>query len=203
MKCVIMGKREEFNRWFKQFLTQINQSEDSGIACLMICIPLLERYLREKSKIFEQVSVDSDNFWDALIHVFGTDSIATRDHAKAFWKTVRHGIMHQAAPSLQQQRNVDITKVIFKPNAKPVEFTDNDKTLILDKDKIVPLIIDTIENDFPAFEASGSKHHKFPDVVINPLTGSKSTSGYAGRPNVPPMGSNVGIGTSSSRIPPI
>jgi hypothetical protein len=42
--------KEDFLKWRKQPLEQLYSNPDAGFAIMVISLPLLERYLRQKSK---------------------------------------------------------------------------------------------------------------------------------------------------------
>ena len=86
--------RDNFNRWYKGPLTLLYQNDDAGIPILMITLPLLERYLREKTGIHEETGVNSPDFNKALMQMF--PGLPNERIAQKFWRVFRHGLCHQA-----------------------------------------------------------------------------------------------------------
>lgn len=156
---------QQFEMWFKKPITQLqtdpSTKDHAGYAVLLISIPLLERYLREKSGIHEG-SLD-DAFYDALCVVFPE---IPRDKAKAFYDVFRNGLAHQvtikAVPGAAhgQIQNAgacivhDATSNHF--SVHPTEFAER--------------VLKTIGSDFHTFEAKSSKNHPLGQVLMQGQT---------------------------------
>jgi hypothetical protein len=81
-----------FVRWFKKPLAQLYTNSDAGFIVLMASLPLLERFLRQKSGDHEQTTL-TDNFYREFIVLF--PSVKNIDNAKKVWTLFRHGLLHQ------------------------------------------------------------------------------------------------------------
>src|SRR5262245_31793538 len=93
---------DNFKRWFSSIVADLYNNEHAGFAILMIIIPVLERYLREKSGVHEE-RLDS-GFYSELRGVFPT--LSDNEMADEFWHVYRNGLLHQVTPS-QQNWNGD------------------------------------------------------------------------------------------------
>src|SRR5207249_8734898 len=81
--------------WFKGVVRHLYNDVNAGFAILMIAIPLLERYLRQKSGAFEGDL--NDAFYREFLAVF--PSLANISEAKDFWQVYRNGLLHQVTLS--------------------------------------------------------------------------------------------------------
>ncbi len=87
---------QHFQMWYKRILEKLYDDPHAGFPILMITFPLLERYIREKSKNHEADSLN-DEFHKELIKIF--PELKTTSNSKKFWKIYRHGILHQGTLS--------------------------------------------------------------------------------------------------------
>lgn len=87
MMSEIEVQRDLFRRWFKQPLADLYNNPDAGFPVLMITLPLLERYLREKGNNHQEKL--QDDFHKELGQMLPSLSdIAT---SRKFWRFYRHG----------------------------------------------------------------------------------------------------------------
>jgi hypothetical protein len=159
-----MGENEtNFKQWYKNILESLYKNRDAGFILLIITFPLLERYLREKSGIYQgKLNDNNDKFYCELLNLFR--ELNDKNNAKSFWDAYRNGLLHQVTISLKNNNNMippkwkishDTNKVLYQdPNGdffiQPVEFTKN--------------VIKVIENDFPTFEGKHSNDHPLPRI---------------------------------------
>jgi hypothetical protein len=161
---------DNFNKWFREPLDRLYGDEHAGFAILMISLPLLERYLRQKSGVCESPSVDS-RFHDGLAKMFTS---LERKTAEKFWKIYRHGLLHQATLKTEDgilevgvhndtSPTILVSKIPegLKFSVSPVSFSKK--------------VIEEIESNFETFMAEGSPNH--PPAKVDPLTGR---SGWPG-----------------------
>ena len=119
---------------------------------MMIALPLLERYLRQKVRLPLQGNL-SPSFYDELIRLF--PEIGDRAAAKHFWQVYRNGLLHEVSMSLQDRAgnqtpggslSHDTPGITRRPagafNVHPVDFANR--------------VTQTIENDFATFESATS-----------------------------------------------
>jgi len=60
---------DNFSKWFKNPLSRLHKNTDAGFIILIVSLPLLERYLREKTGNFENPTLD-DKFYDEFVNLF-------------------------------------------------------------------------------------------------------------------------------------
>jgi hypothetical protein len=146
---------DDFKRWFSDIVAGLYTNDHAGFAILMITIPVLERYLREKSRIYEGDLTDP--FYDGLRRVFPT--LPNNVVAREFYHVYRNGLLHQVTLSRRtrggqvmpnacvSKEYLQALKIVASGNflVHPVEFA---KT-----------VIQTIEADFATFEGQGSVNH--------------------------------------------
>jgi len=80
-----MANIDNYRSWFKEPIERLYADGHGGFALLILIIPLLERYLREKSGVHEGNL--NDGFYDEFLKLF--PKLGTRDVAKEFWQVYR------------------------------------------------------------------------------------------------------------------
>jgi len=83
--------RENFELWLGKPLALLIDTEHSGFAVAMIAFPVLERYLRGKSRS----EPNTPTFDAALLSVI--PELGTIQAAGKFWSIYRHSLLHWAA----------------------------------------------------------------------------------------------------------
>jgi hypothetical protein len=94
-----------FREWYVDTLTQMYPRRESGIAVLMLSIPLLERYLRQKNGLTPRDDLNP-RFMKDLCTLFS--ALADEHVARQFWNVFRNGFLHQATLSLQSKGGRDL-----------------------------------------------------------------------------------------------
>jgi hypothetical protein len=158
-----------FVKWFKEPLDCLYTNNDAGFVILMISLPLLERYLREKSGVHEGNL--TDDFYNKFIEIF--PSLKDKDIAKKFWQIYRNGLLHQATLSLKTKKGtIKLLAVGVHGDASEVEYegysAQGDKFKVSPR-KFSEKVIATIQSDFTTFEGVSSADH--PPAKVSPTTG--------------------------------
>jgi hypothetical protein len=83
---------ENFRKWFVDALGPLRSKGDAGFIFAFVSLPLLERYLREKSGAGEAMTLPTQ-FFVELGKLF--PEVAGRE--KSMWHCYRNGLLHQAA----------------------------------------------------------------------------------------------------------
>ena len=103
---------EKFRLWYKEPIEcLIAKDEHTGFAVLMLALPILERYLRQRLKI----TTDGlpDIFYDEMVQMF--PALKTSPYAKRFWKCYRNGLLHQATLQLRDGPQLSLCTTLFLP----------------------------------------------------------------------------------------
>ena len=95
--------RETFRQRFKEPIELLITRKHTGFALMMITLPLLERLLRGRSHLKDDLLTEP--FYAELFKVF--PALEDVKRAKAFWQCFRHGILHQATFSLKRAGHDD------------------------------------------------------------------------------------------------
>jgi hypothetical protein len=82
--------RENFEAWFVRPLQSLFEREEFGFIIVMVTLPLLERYLRQKAKLHSDKKLN-DTFFVAFEELFPLGG-----KAKKFWRMCRNGLLHQS-----------------------------------------------------------------------------------------------------------
>ncbi len=92
---------KNFRAWYAQILEKLYPDPNAGMAVLMLSMPLLERYLR--NKVGCAPGQDLNDAWhDGLLRIFPV--LTDRATARKFWSVFRHGFLHQVTLSLKTRR---------------------------------------------------------------------------------------------------
>ena len=151
--------RENFRLWYSRILEELYRDGNAGFAILIIALPLLERYLREKSGVHEAVQLDT-RFYSALRQIFP----ALQDDVTAthFWHIYRNGLLHQVTLS-QSRGRVSMPDAWVSSKVAAVT-VDQNGDFWVHPAKLAKIVVDTIEADFTTFEGGSSISHPFPVV---------------------------------------
>jgi hypothetical protein len=168
---------DNFNAWFKDILEVLYSNRNAGFAILMVALPLLERYLREKSGIHEGNYYDNnDNFYKELAVVF-PDLKCVQD-AKDFWQAYRNGLLHQVTISKKRKSNINISYVGVSHDLTTI-VSKNWNYFLVNPVKLAKHVIEIIEKNFFAFEGHHSTLHPLsktrqisPDILGTGASGS-------------------------------
>src|SRR5947207_3496197 len=134
---------DNFVKWFKEPLNKMYGNPDAGFAILMISLPILERYLRQKSGAFEKKHLD-DHFRQAFLKMF--PALKDPDTATRFWEVYRHGLLHQATLKAGDM----LLGVALHGEAQEIEF--DGKVFTVSPVKFSEKVIEAIEADFKTYE---------------------------------------------------
>lgn len=163
---------QHFQKWFKFPLEQLYKISDAGFAIMILSLPLLERYLMEKSGSFESRTL-SDAFFHEFIKLF--PSLGTEQKAKMFWYACRHGLLHQVTFRQGKTKTDEpLPKIALTGEITEMQYKEKEENFYLNPYWFSKSIISLIESDFSTFEGASSLNHKLPQV--GSLTVSVSAS---------------------------
>lgn len=157
--------KQNFQTWFRNPLQRLFEDEHAGFPILMICLPLLERYLRQKSGSFEKGL--NDRFYQLFQQIFG---LRTENETREFWQTFRNGLLHQATFSKANKRGEIMPKGSLTSSEEVVVFDQKKRIFMVSPQRFAERVIQTIEADFITFEQTSSPNHPLAEV-----SGSGST----------------------------
>lgn len=159
-----------FGQVYANNLRLLYNQPDSGFPILMIAIPLLERYLRQKSSVFEAKLPENSPFYVELASLFPALNVSGR--AREFWHVFRNGILHQATLSERTQKGTVMPEGWLGNCANPVEF--NQGEIWINPVAFAETVLKVIEADFSTFQGRGSQSHPLSvPYIIDRSTGRK------------------------------
>lgn len=141
---------DNFIKWFKEPLNTLYKNKHAGFAIVMLSLPILERYLRQKSGVFENQNLDP-RFHREFLKMF--PSVRDIEAVKTFWRVYRHGLLHQAT---LKSDNTIISAAVHS-GAADIEF--DGKLFTVSPNKFSAKVVKTIEEDFQTYEGAGSPKH--------------------------------------------
>jgi hypothetical protein len=166
---------DNFSKWFKNPLSRLHKNTDAGFIILIVSLPLLERYLREKTGNFENPTLD-DKFYDEFVNLF--PSVGDTKAARKFWEIYRRGLLHQA--TLKSPNGTVQAGLHNAAQDIQVGYDAEGSIFTVSPVKFSQKVIETIESDFPTFEAATSSRHR--PAHISAETGN---SGFDNRTRKP------------------
>lgn len=164
--------KANFKHWFSDIIESLYENENAGFPILMLTFPLLERYLRSKSKTYEKSF--KKPFYNELLNLF--PALNNRSNAESFWEIYRHGILHQATLS---QKKKPLKKMWLSSFKKEAILCEND-SFYVNPVEFAKHVIDIINKDFSNYEAFGNSSHPLATQQII-IDGFNGTCGYAER----------------------
>jgi hypothetical protein len=153
-----------FVRWFEEPLSNLYKNPHAGFAIIILSLPILERYLREKSGVCEQPNLD-DRFHQEFLNMF--PSVKDMPTSRKFWEVYRHGLLHQAT----LKAHGTVLSAAVHGAAAELEF--DGKVFTVAPVKFSQRVVNTIELDFTTYEGAGSPKHSLSKVSV-----STGRSGY-------------------------
>ena len=153
-----------FVRWFEEPLSNLYKNPHAGFAILILSLPILERYLREKSGVCEQPNLDA-RFHQEFLNMF--PSVNDMPTSRKFWQVYRHGLLHQATLKAHDT----VLSAAVHGGAAEIEF--DGKVFTVSLIKFSEHVVDTREGDFATYEGAGSPKHS-----LSKISTSTGRSGY-------------------------
>jgi len=166
---------DNFIKWFEEPLKYLYENDNAGFVILMVSLPLLERYLREKSGVHEGKL--NDSFYKRFAEIY--PSLNDRGIAKKFWQIYRNGLLHQATLSLKAKNGTIVLAAGVHGDAPEIKhegYGADGEVFTISPRKFSEKIVLTIKSDFATFEGTGSANHPLPQIL--PETG---VSGWSGK----------------------
>lgn len=151
---------KNFRSWYVTPLKALYRRRNSGIAALMISMPLLERFLRQKSGL-----AGGQNLTPAFHERFRGAFPALQNAAKAkqCWIVFRHGFLHQVSLNMVSLDGAALPtsgKLTHDIN-QSIQILE-DGTFVLNPVEFSKRVIEIIEEDFAAFAGAGSAAPELP-----------------------------------------
>jgi hypothetical protein len=168
---------QNFKLWYSDILTSLFANGDAGFAILIIALPLLERYLREKSGVHEGKL--GPKFYFELRQVF--PALKDDVNAEKFWHVYRNGLLHQVTLS-RKNRSGDMPLAWLSSEVDAITIRSGGDFWVHPV-KFASIIVSTINGDFATFEGENSFNHPFP--VVDALSDG---TGVVWQNIIPPTG---------------
>jgi len=156
---------KNFKEWYVNILQGLYCKRDAGFIILMVAFPLLERYLREKSGVYEGTLKNKNNksmFYSELIAIL--PKLGDQKTARQFWDAYRHGLLHQVTLSLKK-RQIN-KRIVWKVthDIGGILHRHSNGDFFIHPVNFAKKVINVIENDFSTFEGQHSPDHPLPTV---------------------------------------
>jgi len=157
-----MNIEEKFRLWYREPIeTLIAKDQHTGFAVLMLTLPILERYVRQKLKINQDNL--PDQFYAELEKLF--PGLKSRTNAKRFWRIYRHGLLHQA--TLQ---SVDGSIAFVHNSVEMLNSSIDGCTFGLSPNRFAVEVLTIIEKDLSIFENRSGPQPQLPTVSVSSMS---------------------------------
>jgi hypothetical protein len=143
--------RENFKAWYVTVLESLYSKQDAGFIIVMVALPLLERYLRQKVGVMPQANLPL-GFYEELLRVF--PELQTSTKAREFWQVYRNGLLHEVTFS-HHNRKGKVMPVGWLSD-KPGISIHTDGSFWLNPRDFAKIVIKVIDGDFATFEGSAT-----------------------------------------------
>jgi len=156
----------EFRTWFVDSLSPLRSSGDSGFIFLLVAIPILERYLRRKSRCPDGQELN-DACFKELSKFLGEVSGRERD----FWNCYRNGLLHhvtfaQAKWMKKEKEWRGLPKAaISGHDPRPVYFDQRKNEFYVNPIAFFDLVTAAVLADFATYESDGVTRYCLPSIL--------------------------------------
>jgi hypothetical protein len=144
--------RENFDFWFVEVLETLYPCREAGFVVLMATLPLLERYLRQRTGLVSENDKLTCKFYDELYKVL--PELNTRDRAKDFWNIYRNGLLHQV--TFSQNNKSKIRGSVSHDPKEIISFDPQTSNFRLHPVLFSKQVLKQIVSDFSMFEGASS-----------------------------------------------
>jgi hypothetical protein len=150
------NSQADFRKWFVDSLSPLRPSGDTGFIFLLVAIPILERYLRRKSRCPDGQELN-EAFFNELSKFLGEISGRERD----FWSCYRNGLLHhvtfaQAKWMKKEKEWRELPKAaISGHDPRPVYFDQAKNEFYVNPIAFFDLLTIAVLADFATYESDG------------------------------------------------
>jgi hypothetical protein len=156
----VTDHEENFRKWFVDALDPLRSKGDAGFIFAFVSLPLLERYLRQKSGAGEAIRLPPQ-FFVELGKLF--PEIAGREDR--MWHCYRNSLLHQAAFSQQKRRQgivVVLNAALSGHDQRPIYYDISGDCFYMNPEEFFDRVTNTILGDFATYLGSLSPAHRLP-----------------------------------------
>jgi hypothetical protein len=160
----VTDHEKNFRKWFVDALDPLRRKGDAGFIFAFVSLPLLERYLRQKSGAGEAIRLPPQ-FFVELGKLF--PEIAGREDR--MWHCYRNGLLHQAAFSQQKRRQgmvVVLNAALSGHDKRPIYYDISGDCFYMNPEEFFDRVTNTILGDFAAYLGSLSPAHRLPTIAF-------------------------------------
>lgn len=138
----------EFLKWYQEPVAELQKLEGGGFPQMLIALPLIERYLRQKSATGE---AKLRKPFYAELRVTFPELDSEKIDAEDFWQVFRNGLLHQVTMSQQRIRSTQAPRGGLNYNVKMIQYDRSDDMILVNPTLFANRVLNTIKNDFSTF----------------------------------------------------
>lgn len=159
---------QTFFSWFEQPIRTLQNTDGCAFGVVILCFPLLERYLRQTSGCGENDL--TDKFYDDLIVVFS--ELNNRAQARQFWHVYRNGLLHQGAFSAQNRKGIIMPYAAISGETPRIYYDVSGDTFYVNPVLFSDAVLDFIRDDLACLAASAASNHEIPSAALPYFSGT-------------------------------
>jgi hypothetical protein len=149
-----------FKSWYADILTELYSNREAGFVILIVAFPLLERYLREKSKVQDKNTLNHASYQE-LLRLF--PELINKEKAGQFWQVYRNGLLHQITTCKTNRNGCQLPFGRVSNDCETIKI-DASGAFWLHPAKFAKRIVDIIEADFATFDGCHRVNHSLPVI---------------------------------------
>ena len=153
-----------YKSWYVNILEKLYPDRAAGISILMIAFPLLERYLRQTTKLNPKDALNSQCM-EELRKLF--PALSDEKTAWNFWNVYRNGILHQAALSVENRKGSPMPTGWMSHDIGSSVTVEADGSFWVHPVLFSQQVIQVIERNFGVFKGKLTSAPSLPTVVAH------------------------------------
>jgi hypothetical protein len=164
---LLTPSEKNFQSWYSDVIRSLCDDRGAGFVLLLITLPLLERYARQKLGLSPQENLtDRSPFYDELVNL--VPELGTRDDALNFWRVYRNGLLHAVTLSSETRGGgIKLPASAVSHDKSACFLIDPHGGYWLNPALFAKRVLNIIESDFKTFEIGLHAAIAFPQVYDN------------------------------------
>lgn len=154
-------EKQRFFAWFEQPIKQLQGYSSNAFGVIILCFPLLERYLRQTSGCREGNL--NDKFYEDFRVIF--PELGSLTEAKRFWHTYRNGLLHQGSFSAEDRKGTIMPYAAISGETPRISYDATTDTFYVNPDPFSEAVLDFIRDDLATLAAPAATNHEIPSVA--------------------------------------
>jgi len=174
--------KETFFSYFEDPIKILQKTPNCALGVVILCFPLLERYLRETSGCKQDKPLNDKFFEDLRVILPALNSLV---QAKQFWQVYRNGLLHQGAFSAADRKGTIMPYGVITGDTPALGYESTTDTFYVNPKLFSDAVLDFIREDLATLSAPAATNHEMPGVGSQPSSSGNPPSFDTGTGNFP------------------